>query len=121
MGSRSRFKGQQPKDESAASKIETGKQPCLHCNKPLFNPFRTKPWHEECEKVLKDMHFNGEQVLDLVLAMMPPTPPHPEMQVKVTLMHQIARQVLIDVELVLPKPGERKFPAKEIGKPSIIT
>lgn len=95
MGSRSRFKP-----------IVPTARPCVRCHELIHNKFRPQPWCLECGLELQQMDFNGEEVLEMVLAMMPPTPPHPDATIKGWTVLRIARQVLLKHELLLPNEDE---------------
>lgn len=90
-----------------------GRRKCVRCHGPIDNIFRKDPWCLDCELDLKSMKFDGEDVLKLVLTIMPPTPPHPDMLIKVWAVLRTARRVLLDKELLLPndnEPPDQKLP-----------
>lgn len=92
---------------------------CMRCHNKMDKSLRTKPWCVDCEAELKAMKFDGEQVLDMVVAMMPPAPPHDQIQVKVWTVLRIARGVLLEKLLLLPadeEPHEPSKPAVLLGK-----
>jgi hypothetical protein len=87
-------------------KIRTGKRTCVRCHEPIFNEFRKQPWCEDCGIELQQMSYNGEEVLQMVMDIMPPTPPHPDATIKAWTVLRIARKVLLDRELLLPNDEE---------------
>lgn len=109
MGSRSKYKGQPPKKRSG---IETGKPPCIRCGEPMFNAFTKKRWCADCVTALQQMSFNGEEVLEMILTMMPPTPPHPDAPIKAMTVLKNARIVMLHYGILEPQEGD-----EELGQP----
>lgn len=92
MGSRSRFK---PK------LTVPGRRFCVRCHEPIDNEFRKQQWCLDCGLELQQMSYNGEEVLELVASMMPPTPPHPDATIKAYTILRICREILIQNGLLL--------------------
>jgi hypothetical protein len=91
--------------------IVPGRRKCVRCHGPIDNQFRTQPWCLECGLQLQQMSYNGEEVLELIMAIMPPTPPHPEAMIKAWSVLRVARQALLAQGLLLPnddEPGDQK-------------
>lgn len=86
MGSRSRFK---PKLSVPNRRF------CVRCHEPIDNTFRKQPWCVDCGQELQQMSFNGEDVLEMVVSMMPPTPPHPDATIKAYTVLRLSREILI--------------------------
>ena len=59
-----------------------GRRFCVRCQAPIDNQFRKKQWCIDCEQQLQAMTFTGEDALTMVVAIMPPTPPHPDFTIK---------------------------------------
>lgn len=85
MGSRSRYKPQLH---------VAGRRFCVRCQAPIDNQFRKKQWCIDCEQQLQAMTFTGEDALTMVVAIMPPTPPHPDFTIKAWTVLKLARHVL---------------------------
>ena len=90
MGSRSRFKPVVP-----------GRRFCVRCHEPIDNRFRKQPWCLDCDLELQQMSFDGTEVLEMVVAMMPPTPPHPDATIKAFTVLRLSREILIENGLLL--------------------
>ncbi len=83
-------------------KIETGKEPCMRCGEPLTNEFRKQPWCFECGIELQAMEFDGEEVLEMMMSVMPPQ--HLRV-VMVSQMNSIVTRMLVH-KGVLPDCGD---------------
>lgn len=90
--------------------IETGKPICVRCQKPMFNAFREREWCYDCEIILKDLSFDGVEVLEMILAIMPPmptnAPPNAVPGVPLVKLLQIAARVMIQVG-IFPEPEKK--------------
>lgn len=102
------------------SAIETNQPPCIRCMKPIFNAFRRDPWCDDCNTELQLMSYTGEEVLQLVLAMLPPMPQHLRPGavpvVPVATVNQIAHKVLVEKGLlnnIEPDNDEGSGPSKK--------
>lgn len=88
-------------------KFQHNKPICVRCQEPIFNDFRKREWCYDCEIILKQLSFDGVEVLEMVLAMMPPMPPNlpkgavPGVPVAAVL--QVAARVMIRAG-IFPKP-----------------
>ncbi len=82
-------------------KLHSGKIPCVRCHEPMFNEFRSQPWCSDCGLELQQMNMNGEEVLELMLAITPPPFPDPNMHVRVTDVQKIIRKALMEKGLIL--------------------
>lgn len=89
MGSRSRFK---VKDRKV----------CVRCTRYIMNVFTKSPFCDDCRTDLQGMTFDGEQVLTMIMDIMPPTPPHPDAAIKAFTVIKLARAVLQQEGLLLP-------------------
>lgn len=100
--------------------IHTKARKCVRCKEPIFNPFRQTPWCSDCQIDLQAMSFNGEEVLEMVLAMMPPQPPHPQMAVRVMTVLSVCRRVLVKNGLLGDDEDdeEQNSPGKKLLKVS---
>lgn len=76
---------------------------CVRCRQPIFNVWQKRPWCDGCQDELQAIEMNGEEILEMVLQMIPPTPPHPEMPIKVIKVQEVCRKVLINYDLL---PGD---------------
>lgn len=111
MGSRSRFK---PK------LTVPGRRACVRCHQPIDNQFRKQPWCLDCGLELQQMSFNGEEVLDMVASMMPPTPPHPDATIKAYTVLRLSREVLISEGLLLRDDDNPDDMPGAMKKPNLI-
>lgn len=91
------------------SKIKVAnKKRCIRCDAVIDNPFRTQPWCDDCSLVLQGMLFNGEDVLEMVVAMMPPTPPRPVMMINAWTVLNNSRRVLQHMGILLEDEEDDK-------------
>lgn len=92
MGSRSRFKQKM---------TVPGRRFCVRCHDPIDNQFRKQPWCVDCGIELQQISYNGEDVLEMIVSIMPPTPPHPDATIKAYTILRVAREVMISQGLLL--------------------
>lgn len=83
---------------------------CIRCRGTITDDYRAEPYCEECEAVLLEQSYNGVQVLDLVMAMMPPTPPNVDQVIRVLKVQEVCRDVMIQVGILLPHKSDRPLP-----------
>lgn len=93
---------------------------CVRCKETIYNVFRKQPWCDNCSLELQQMSFNGEELLEIVMTIMPPTPPHPDAMIKAWTVLRIARRVLLDNELLLPNDDEPEGQGPGQGKRNLI-
>lgn len=110
MGSRSRFKIKVP-----------NRRDCVRCHKPIMNTFSKKPWCSDCDLELQQMSFDGTEVLDMIINIMPPTPPFPEATIKAWTVLKIARRVLLEQNLLLPNEDTEDEGGAPVPKSPILT
>jgi hypothetical protein len=83
---------------------------CIRCHGTINDQYRAEPWCEECSVVLQGQTYTGEQVLELIIAMMPPTPPNPDQVIRVYKVQEVCRDVMIQVGILLPHKTDRPLP-----------
>ena len=96
------------------------KPKCVRCGEYIFNEFRQQPWCVDCGLELQEMSFDGEEVLELFLSVMPPMPPHPSIQVKVLTVLRIARRGLVEFGLLKPNDEQSDSDGDQIKKSPIL-
>lgn len=105
------------------SEIETGRPICVRCQEPIFNAFRKREYCLDCEIILDGMSFTGTEVLEMVLAMMPPMPPNipkgviPGVPIATVL--QVAARVMMQ-KGIFPQPETDKDEGSGPSKPPLI-
>jgi hypothetical protein len=90
-------------------------QTCVRCEENIKNPFSKHRVCDDCLTAIQLMTFNGEEVLDMLFAVLPPVPPTPKMQVPVSTVARIVRKILVAKDLILPDDEQDEPP-----KPSLI-
>lgn len=83
---------------------------CVRCRETITDDYRAQPYCESCEEWLLAQSYTGVQVLDLVMAMMPPTPPNKDQVIRVLKVQEVCRDVLLQVGILLPHKSDKPLP-----------
>lgn len=92
-------------------KIETPNyKNCFRCGDRISNPFSSHKVCDDCSTELQQMSFDGEELLDMITAIIPPAPPTKNMMIPVMTVARVIRKVLIQEGLVLQDDDEDDQP-----------
>jgi hypothetical protein len=94
---------------------------CMRCDDPITDTFDRSRFCSDCKMTLQRMSFNGEEVVEMIAAIMPAAPDRPNLVVPVDKVIEVATKVMMRTNLILPiEPPKQDNDEPGGGVPQLV-